>query len=392
MTTANTPTAPADGDETELTELEKFEPTRMDGVKKPANGFPVLMMKSITPEPADAALAPQDEMPAWKRDEAVALAKQILSEKLTAPVLAKNAAGYDETADIAGARDVIARIAALIQSEAAELARGRHEEAYDIAILLDACAAMKCFLGREQEQNGNDVPATDPAAADMGDMSVMDAGYKSAAGDTPTGDGHVVKEKYTAEQKRQLMADGKAIPNEKGDPSYPIDDADDLDRAVQAVGRGNVPHDTIRRHIKRQAKRLGMSERIPDTWHKNGASNTSAKSAAPDPGQTHVDLAEVVKSAVAEATVASEERMKALEAALAKVLAIPRNDGPLTMRPPASTTPPQTQNALLKAAYFRRQAEAQSDAKARAGYLQLAAEAERESALPATAPPAALTA
>lgn len=333
------------------------------------------------PAAADASgkTAAPEPMPAWKRDEAITLAKQIISEKLTAPVLNKDAAGYDETADITGAKDVIARIAALIQSEAAELAKGRMEEAYDISILLDACSAMKCFLCREQDQQ--DAGA---AAASMGDaVTYVGMGAQPDV---------AKKEKYTAEQKRQLMADGKAIPNAKGDPSYPIDDAEDLDRAVQAVGRGNVPHDTIRRHIKRQAKRLGMSDRIPDTWRKNGASNTSAKSAAPDPGQTHVDLAEVVKSAVAEANAASEERIKTLEADLAKVLAIPRNDGPLTMRPPATTTPPQAQSALLKAAYYRRQAETQTDAKARAGYLQLAAEAERETALPVVAPPAALTA
>jgi hypothetical protein len=32
-----------------LTELETFEPSRMDGVQIPANGFPVLLMKSLQP-------------------------------------------------------------------------------------------------------------------------------------------------------------------------------------------------------------------------------------------------------------------------------------------------------------------------------------------------------
>lgn len=358
-----------------------------DGALAPVDQAGELLMdltKAVivdAPPAADAKTVATDPepLPTWKRDEAVALAKQILAEKMTAPLLNKDAAGYDETADIAGAKDVIARIAALIQSEAAELAKGRMEEAYDISVLLEACSAMKCFLRGEQEQQD----AGAAAAAMVDGVTYVGMGADPDA---------TKAEKYTAEQKRQLMADGKAIPNEKGDPSYPIDDAEDLDRAVGAVGRGNVPHDRIRRHIKRQAKRLGMSDRIPDTWRKNGASNTSAKSAEPDHGKSATaDLAEIVKSAVAEANAASEERIKTLEADLAKVLAIPRNDGPLTMRPPATTTPPQTQSALVKAAYFRRQAEAQTDAKARAGYLQLAAEAERETA-PTTAPPQALTA
>lgn len=327
--------------------------------------------------PAKGAAAEPEPLPAWKRGEAVALAKQILTEKLTAPVLNKNAAGYDETADIAGAKDVIARIAALIQSEAAELAKGRMEEAYDISVLLDACSAMKCFLCREQDQQGG-------ASQDgMGnDLTYVGLGAEADV---------AKKEKYTAEQKRQLMADGKAIPNAKGEPSYPIDDAEDLDNAIGAVGRGNVPHGKIRSHIKRQAKRLGMSERIPDTWRKNSASNSSSKAVVPDLGKA-VDLSEVVKSAVAEANAASEERLKTLEAQLAKVLAIPRNDGPLTTRPPSITQAPQVQSALVKAAYLRRQAEAQADPKARAGYLQLAAEAEAAAAIPAAAPPQALTA
>lgn len=35
--------------EVEITELTKIEPTRVDGVGTPANGFPILMMKSIAP-------------------------------------------------------------------------------------------------------------------------------------------------------------------------------------------------------------------------------------------------------------------------------------------------------------------------------------------------------
>ena len=45
-------------DDVEITELERIEPTRVDGVGTPATGFPILMMKSIA-APAAPAASPQ---------------------------------------------------------------------------------------------------------------------------------------------------------------------------------------------------------------------------------------------------------------------------------------------------------------------------------------------
>ena len=36
--------------EVTITELEEFEPSRVDGVGKGANGFPILMLKSVDGE------------------------------------------------------------------------------------------------------------------------------------------------------------------------------------------------------------------------------------------------------------------------------------------------------------------------------------------------------
>lgn len=48
MTTTTTEIPGAEkGAEVEITELASIEPTRMDGVGQPANGFPILMMKSL---------------------------------------------------------------------------------------------------------------------------------------------------------------------------------------------------------------------------------------------------------------------------------------------------------------------------------------------------------
>jgi hypothetical protein len=70
------------------------------------------------------------------------------------------------------------------------------------------------------------------------------------------------------------MADsGDAMP----DGSYPIADAEDLDNAIKAVGRGNADHDAIRSHIIKRAKALGLSERIPDNWNSDGSVNSMSE-------------------------------------------------------------------------------------------------------------------
>lgn len=78
------------------------------------------------------------------------------------------------------------------------------------------------------------------------------------------------REKYSADDKKQMLAKGHALKNASGDASYPIGDADDLDKAIRAVGRGGADHDAIRRYIIGRAKALGLSSKIPDSWNADG--------------------------------------------------------------------------------------------------------------------------
>lgn len=71
----------------------------------------------------------------------------------------------------------------------------------------------------------------------------------------------------TAHQRREWAASGIAMP----DGSYYIRNADDLDNAINAVGRGGASHDAIRRHIIKRAAALGLSARIPANWTASGA-------------------------------------------------------------------------------------------------------------------------
>ena len=77
--------------------------------------------------------------------------------------------------------------------------------------------------------------------------------------------------KYTADELQDMVKSGHAIKNANGDPSYPVKDADDLDNAIHAVGRGGADHDAIRRHVIARAKALGLSSKIPDTWNADGS-------------------------------------------------------------------------------------------------------------------------
>jgi hypothetical protein len=77
----------------------------------------------------------------------------------------------------------------------------------------------------------------------------------------------VAKAKYDADDLKRMAASGAAMENE----SYPIEDREDLDRAIHAVGRGGSSHDAIRAHIIRRARSLGASSEIPDNWNKDGS-------------------------------------------------------------------------------------------------------------------------
>lgn len=72
---------------------------------------------------------------------------------------------------------------------------------------------------------------------------------------------------YSTAERAQMAKDGKAMPGGR----YPIGDGDrgveDLKNAIHAVGRGKGSHDAIRRHIVRNAKRLGQEALIPEGWN-----------------------------------------------------------------------------------------------------------------------------
>jgi hypothetical protein len=94
-----------------------------------------------------------------------------------------------------------------------------------------------------------------------------------------------MKAKYSAEDKRKLAAKGHAMRNADGEPDYPVDDEEDLGKAIHAVGRGGTDHDKIRKYLIGRAKAMGKSDQIPDNWASDGSiKQPVAKADGTDPG------------------------------------------------------------------------------------------------------------
>ena len=83
-----------------------------------------------------------------------------------------------------------------------------------------------------------------------------------------------VRAKYDAAAMKKAASSGAAMKNAKGEPSYPIQDEEDLHNAIHAVGRGHASHEAIRQHIISRAKALGLSHMLPADWTSDAASDS----------------------------------------------------------------------------------------------------------------------
>lgn len=66
---------------------------------------------------------------------------------------------------------------------------------------------------------------------------------------------------FSQEERERLAEEGKAMP----DGSFPIVTREDLENAIQAIGRASDP-EAAKRHIKKRARELGLEELIPESW------------------------------------------------------------------------------------------------------------------------------
>jgi preprotein translocase subunit SecD len=172
--------------DTELTELVEIDPTRLDGVKSPANGMPFLIMKSVSKD-------------------------------------ADKKGKINEAPDIANAEAVLRLLAQLIEAEAREMGAGCWDEVCDIEMLTSAAHTIKYFRNREQmsaESESTMKSLESAVSRRANELGVSDPMSESASKDTtePTETAPTTEDapvtKSTDEQIAEAVA--KAM-NEQGE-------------------------------------------------------------------------------------------------------------------------------------------------------------------------------
>lgn len=285
----------------------------------------------------------------------------------------------DEQPDIEGGQQAITIIARLIGYEALELAAGRLDETCDIGLLIEAAQALKWWLCNERAAQAGEDGSAD-GMPDMGGITFVGlmAKYLSTADELDELAGNlpdIAKRDFSAAERRTAAADGSAMP----DGSFPIQNKDHLKDAIRLAGHAKDPA-AAKAHIKKRAKALGATDMIPDSWKSDGS-----KDAEPDTTKTtdadtasKGELAELVKTAVTEATEPLKEQVKAmsednatLKAELAKVQATAVPGGPVRR---ATTASSGTGEQVDKAARYRAIADATTDLNTKRAYQALADE------------------
>jgi hypothetical protein len=300
----------------DLTELVEISPDRVDGVRGPASGFPILLMKAVNAQ-----------------------------------------GGIDEKPDIAGAENVMQCLARLIQSEAAELAIGQWDEVCDIELLLQATHLMGCF--RERELYG-DVDDGEP---------VSKAAIEEAAG-------YLAKRKVSAAERKQLAGAGHAL----ADGSYPIANSEDLHNAAVLARSGHGDVAAAKRLIAKRAKELGVANPLANETQKDqeveDTQTSETTESQADETTVEKSAQELVDEAVAKAVEPFQETIKGLEEQMAVLKSTPIPGGPAVT---AATGRSESQRlqALGEAARFERLAKSVSDADQRRYYEHKAEEARK---------------
>lgn len=369
-------------DVVEITELEKIDADRVDGVRAPASGIPILLMKAVAaPEPPGAGAGAGAEEPA-DRDAAKQLAKAILADLAASPRELYKAVGkrgqVDEAPDIDLGNQIIALLGQAIAAEAQEVAAGNAGEVCDIQELACALQAVRCWRDGEQAVSLGDVM---PASMLMqsaafvqkvakGELQLRVSGWPDAkVAEWTAMLEEVVKAKHSAADRRKLAEQGNAL----SDGSYPIADEHDLHSAAILARSGHGDVEGAKRLIARRAKELGVKNPL-DNDDDTSKSQLAEEGTSVDTVVKGSDIEKMIADAVTKATAASEGRITALEAELAKVKATPVPGGPVMSAAAAGRKPAEGEtDHAAKAVYYDEWADRISDPVEADRYRQLAA-------------------
>lgn len=134
----------------------------------------------------------------------------------------------------------------------------------------DAAKTAKAGLAPDKDTDGDGEKSHAFQQGDDGKCKVCGSGKGAAvhndggeASQSKDAEPDTTKTKWTADKRREAYDKGHAMaPKEDGGlPRFPIEDRSDVE---DAVGLARTPEE--RAHVKRQAKRLGAEDAIPDSW------------------------------------------------------------------------------------------------------------------------------
>jgi hypothetical protein len=305
-----------------LTELVDIDPERVDLVKNPANGFPILVMKAVNAQ-----------------------------------------GGIDEKPDIAGAQSVIQQLARLISAEADEMAVGQWDEAYDIQLLCEAVSLMRCFVRNEQWGDEDD---GEPMAKSLEDAAA-----------------YVIKRKISAAERKRLASEGNALPDGSYPVE---NEGDLHNAAILArSGHGDVAaaKRLIAKRAKELGVSNPLANDMSKESEVSEKDNTPQTSPAPEAPEAGAPVeksaAELLDEAVAKAVNPLQEVIKGLEAEMAVLKSTPIPGGPVVTVPGAQRTTAERAHQAAEAARFRGLAKSVTDQDLVRFYETKAEEAEKAS-------------
>ena len=128
--------------------------------------------------------------------------------------------------------------------------------------------------GKEEIPNieGNGIPAATVPTGESNKDGEQPSPQDALPKNKPAGALGKASKEYSDEERKKLAAEGKAKP----DGSYPIENADDLGRAIKSWGRGGATQSDKDWIIKR-AKALKLTDGLPADW--DGSTKAEKKSA-----------------------------------------------------------------------------------------------------------------
>lgn len=243
---------PDDEPEDGITELEKFEPDRVDGVGTPANGFPVLMMKGVPDEdPAgpEGAVKADGEPEDQDGGETAAEPEGQDTAREGAVRQAYGTARSEWMAREPVAKEALTGTEYLQQQTAWRRWYAEGDEAG-----LNGTSDGFALWAAKQAQ---------PAEAPQDEPALDDEAVKAEAA--------VYKRDIGTATRRKLASEHKALP----DGSYPIANSEDLHNAAVLARSGHGNAAGAKRLIARRAKELGVANPL------EGDGKDASKATAP---------------------------------------------------------------------------------------------------------------